>query len=173
MGLFPPAPGGGLGVGRGYKGKGILLHLLVDRNGKPLAISTTSANGDERKEVAKLLDRSKIEKYSDQLCERSMIILEGDKGYDASWLRQLLLKRGLFPFIPRRRMGKSDIDRPKQKDVANFFNIKTVRWVVERTFAWLKRKFRRLMLRWERLPSAWDAFVNLSLIHFWQQILVR
>ena len=56
MDLFPPAPGGGREMDRGYKGKGSLLHLLIDGKGNPLAITTTAANGDERQEVAKLIN---------------------------------------------------------------------------------------------------------------------
>lgn len=173
MGLFPPAPGGGAEVCRGYKGKGSLLHLLTDYNGNPLAITTTAANGDERKQVSKLLDRSGIASYDRNLRKRSMIILEGDKGYDSNKVRQMLLNRGIFPFIPRRRIGKPSPDRPTQKEVAEFFKIKSVRWKVERTFAWLKRKYRRLLMRWERLPSAWNAFATLALVHFWQVNLFR
>lgn len=40
MGLFPPAPGGGENVNHGYKGKGVVIHLLTDGSGKPLAITT-------------------------------------------------------------------------------------------------------------------------------------
>jgi hypothetical protein len=31
-----------------------------------------------------------------------MMILEADKGYDVSWLRQELLNPQIFPFIPKR-----------------------------------------------------------------------
>ena len=44
--LFPPGKGGGSGVDYGYKGKGILIHTLVDGKGSPLAVSVTAANGD-------------------------------------------------------------------------------------------------------------------------------
>lgn len=162
-----------MGVGRGYKGKGVLIHLLVDCRGNPVAATTTPANGDERKELFKLLDLAKVEAHTSELCRRPMIILEADKGYDASWLRQGLLKRGIFPFIPRRRVGTPNPNRPTQKEVGEFFKVSSVRWVVERAFAWLKRKFRRLMLRWERLPRAWMAVINLSIIRYWIRILVR
>lgn len=173
MGPFPPAPGGGAEVDHGYKGKGSLLHRLTDYNGNPLAITTTAANGNERLEVQKLLERSKIQELSQKLRKRSMIILEADKGYDSSKIRQMLLNKGIFPFIPRRRIGRKSSDRPNQGQVGEFFNIKSVRWKVERTFSWLKRKYRRLLLRWERLPNAWNAFTTLSLILYWQEILFR
>lgn len=64
-----------------------------------------------------------------------MIILEADKGYDSQKIRQMLLNRGIFPFIPRRRIGKFNPERPNQEEVSTFFNIKSVRWKVERTFS--------------------------------------
>lgn len=57
MALFPPAPGGGEEVDHGYKGKGGLLHLLVDRKGLPLWITNTSAKGDERHQGLILLNQ--------------------------------------------------------------------------------------------------------------------
>jgi transposase len=171
MGLFPPAPGGGAEVQYGYKGKGTLIHLLADFQGNPLAITTTAANGDERQEVPKLLDRLGAEVLGKKLHSRAMIILEADKGYDSNKLRQILLNRGIFPFIPYRRSSNSKA--PQNKDIASFFNIESTRWKVERSFAWLKRKCRRLLMRWERLPNAWNAFTTLALICYWQEILFR
>ena len=172
MGLFPPAPGGGEEIAHGYKGKGSLIHLLTDYNGNPLAITTTSAKGDERKEVIKLLDKVKFIKDKNELHERAMIILEADKGYDSGRIRQILLDHGIFPFIPWRKIGKSE-DRPSREEVSLFFAVKSVRWKVERSFSWLKRKYRRLMIRWERLSRSWNALATLALIHFWQNILSR
>lgn len=102
-----------------------------------------------------------------------MIILEADKGYDSYRIRQILLDRGIFPFIPWRKIGKQSGNRPSREEVSLFFDLKSVRWKVERSFAWLKRKYRRLMVRWERLSQSWNAFTTLSLIHYWQIILFR
>ena len=46
-GSFSSGKGGGPEVACGYKGKGILIHLLVDAEGMPLSAVTTAANGDE------------------------------------------------------------------------------------------------------------------------------
>ena len=73
--LFPPAPGGGQQVDHGYKGKGVLLHLLVDKNGRPLSITTTGAKGDERQEVKALLRQLPC-----QSLRGRMSALEADKG---------------------------------------------------------------------------------------------
>ena len=51
MRLFPPGKGGEAKVDHGDKGKGILIHLLVDREGMPLSATMTAANGSEREQV--------------------------------------------------------------------------------------------------------------------------
>ena len=60
MALFPPAPLGGEQVAHGYKGKGVLSHLLSDAQGHPLAWMSTAANGDERLQVQPLLQKSTL-----------------------------------------------------------------------------------------------------------------
>lgn len=58
------------------------------------------------------------------------------------------------------------------KLIADKLGITRRRWVVERTFAWLKRKCRRLLMRWERLPRVWNAFALLGLIYMWLENLL-
>ena len=60
MDLFPPGPGGGKDVEHGYKGKGSLLHLVTDKEGKPLWVTTTSAKGNEREQAIVLLDQLQL-----------------------------------------------------------------------------------------------------------------
>jgi hypothetical protein len=50
MVLFLPGPGGGEEIDHGYKGKGSLLHLITDKEGKPLWMTTTSAKGNDSDE---------------------------------------------------------------------------------------------------------------------------
>jgi len=168
MALFPPSPGGGQEVSHGYKGKGSLIHLLVDGNGQPIAATTTSASGNERREVEKLLNKIPVSER-ENLSGR-MIILEADKGYDCDWLRHILLALGIFPFIPYRKIKGRDI--PKIDEVMKTFHLEKKRWQVERSFAWLKRRCRRLLMRWERKATIWTGFVTLGLIYTWVKNLV-
>lgn len=163
--LFPPAPGGGSEVTHGYKGKGSLLHLLVDANGSCLAINSTGANGNEREELLDLIDRVKGLRGTGE-----MIVVEADKGYDSAELRQELLNRGFLPLIPWRKNVKG---APTITEVATKFGIKSIRWVVERTHSWMKRKYRRLMVRWERKSEVWNAMTQLALILEWAKNLLR
>ena len=159
MGLFFPSPGGGQEVAHGHKGKGTLLHLLIDGFGNPLAVTTTAANGAEREEVEKLTARVK---QARRLSER-MTVLEADKGYDADWLRQALLVSQIFPLIPYRKIrGRC---APTTEEVCSTFGLSRKRWMVERAFAWLKRRCRRSLLRWERIAMIWNGFATLGLIY--------
>lgn len=138
----------------GYKGKGVTIHSLVDGQGRPLGICSTPANGDERTQVATLLNRLPKHPYA----------LYADKGYDAEWLRFLLATTYVIaPYIARRKWPKSEIPRPITQNN---------RWVVERTFGWYQRKFRRINLKWERNESPWKAFLNMAFLYLWIQLLV-
>jgi transposase len=85
MALFPPGKGGGQGVDYGYKGKGVLIHLIVDKNGAPLSIDTGPANEDERLFLEPLLD----------ILPKKPKVLCADKGYDAKYLRDIIKYMGI------------------------------------------------------------------------------
>ena len=116
-------------------------------------MTSTGANGNERKELLELIERVK-----GLTGKREMIVVEADKGYDSAELRQELLNRGFFPLIPWRKNVKG---APTIKEVATEFGLKPIRWVVERTHSWIKRKYRRLMVRWERKSETWNAMTQL------------
>jgi len=77
-------------------------------------------------------------------------MLVADKAYDSMAHRISLWVRGIEPLIPRR--GTTD-------DQA----LGSLRWVVERTIAWL-RQMRRLRVRYERRPDIHLAFLILGCI---------
>ena len=130
-----------------------------------MGINSTGANGNEREELLKLVDRVKC-----FAGKQAMIVVEADKGYDSADLRQELLNRGFFPLIPWRKNIK---DTPKIQEVSSQFRLKSIRWVVERTHAWLKRRYRRLMARWERKDELWGAMIQLALILEWTILLSK
>jgi transposase len=141
MALFPPGPGGGKEIEHGYKGKGSLLHLITDKEEKPLVISTTSAKGNERIKALILLGQLQSVRCKHT---KTMTICESDKGYDTAALRMEMLRRGFLPIISYRRDQKNHIST---EELYAFFKTLKRRWVVERTFSWLKRKCRRLLMR--------------------------
>jgi IS5 family transposase len=165
MAPFPPGKGGGEGVAYGRKGKGILIHSLTDAAGMPLSTRTTPANSDERAQVLPLLDGLHIRTGKRGRPRKRPKILAADKGYDAKDLRHRLRTRGIRPQIPKRVWKtKKSSGRPIKKDVP--------RYQVERTFAWFQRKYRRLVVRWERLAACFNAFLVIAVIHMWAHRLI-
>jgi len=169
MVLFPPGKGGGDDVGYGRKGKGVTQHLLVDGEGMPMPMSiiTTSAGGDERAQVINLLAEVQVfgpYRIKPKSCPKQ---LQGDKGYDSQKLRVSLRSKGIQPLIPRRvwpgNKQKPGRKPPPLKD----------RFKVERCFAWIQRKFRRLCIRWERRRRFWDGFIELGTVLIWMERLLR
>ena len=165
MALFPPGQGGGEGVARGGKGKGVLIHSLTEGGGMPLATRTPPAHGDERAQVLPLLDAVKVHTGKRGRPRKRLGILATDTGYDAKALRQKLRQRGIRAQIPKRVWkSKKYRGRPIKKGVPRF--------QAERTFAWFQKKYRRLVVRWERTVACFEAFLAIATIHIWLQRLI-
>src|SRR5262245_40684076 len=165
MALFPPGKGGGESVARGGKGKGVLIHSLTAGDGMPLAQCTTPANGDERAQVLPLLDAIHLRTGHPGRPRKRPKVLAMDKGYDARALRQQLRQRGIRAQIPK-RVWKTKKNRGRP------IKVSVPRFQAERTFAWFQKKYRRLVVRWERLAACFDAFLALATVHIWVHRLI-
>jgi hypothetical protein len=93
-------------------------------------------------------------------------IIEADKGYDAEGLRLQILSMKLFPYIPYRRIGQ-------HKSEPQIKILEKRRWKVERSIAWMQRKYRRLVVRWERKMKYWESFLGLGILLYWTRELVK
>lgn len=123
-------------------------HLIVDRQGIPLAALVSPANTHDSKVFEQTLDAIKpiAGKAGGRRCRPGKV--HADKGYDFPRCRQACLDRGIIPRIARRGVeSKQRLGRH--------------RWVVERTFAWL-HAFRRLRIRYERRDDIHLAFLTLG-----------
>ncbi len=165
MALFPPGTGGGEGVARGGKGQGSLMHSLTDAAGMPLANCTTPANGNERAQVLPLLDAVRLRTAKPGRPRKRPKVLATDKGDDAKALRLQLRKRGMRAQIPK-RVWKTKKARGRPIKMA------VPRFQAERTFAWFQKKYRRLVVRWERLAGCFTALLAMATIHIWIQRLI-
>jgi Transposase DDE domain len=162
---FPPGKGGGEDVTYGREGKGILIHSLTDAAGMPLANRTTAANGHERAQVLPLLDAIHLRTGKRGRPRKRPKVIVADKGYDAQDLRQQLRTRGIRAQVPKRVWKtKKPRGRPIKRSVPRF--------QAERTFAWFQRKYRRLVVRWERMALCFNAFLAMAMIHIWVHRLI-
>lgn len=149
----------------GRKGKGILIHSLTDAAGMPLANHTTPANGNERAQVLPLLDAVHLRTGRRGRPRKRPKVVATDKGYDAKDLRQQLRTRGIRAQIPK-RVWKTK--KPRGRPI----KINVPRFQAERTFAWFQKKYRRVVVRWERLAACFAAFLAIATIHIWIQRLI-
>ena len=126
----------------------------------PLANSTTPANGSEREQVIPLLDKVKLKTLKPGRPRKRVKVLATDKGYDSKEKRAILRKRGIRPQIPK-RVWKN------RKNKGRPIKIVVPRFQQERCFAWYQRKYRRLVVRWERQSIYFNSLIDLATIHIW------
>lgn len=130
-----------------------------------MVLKAFPANAVESPEVESLLSSLRLDTQRPGSPKRQLKILEGDKAFDSRALREALRRRGIQPrFLHKRSPGKR---RTPGRPLGRM----RVRWNVERCFSWLQRKFRRLVVRWERQPQVFQAFLTLALLRLWVPIL--
>ena len=128
--------------------------MLVDGNGIPLVLRSSGANTSDQTEILPVIiefpkvtgKKGRPKEHPDEAY--------ADRGYDSATTRLLLRWLGIEPKIAKRRTEHGS-------------GLGTVRWVVERTNAWLKG-LRRMRVRWDRLmdvQEAWNALA-MSVICF-------
>ena len=136
-------------VDRGRPGS--KYHLVVDRNGIPLAVRLSAANAYDSTLLLPLIaavppiigPRGRPGRPWKRPAK-----LHGDKAYDSSALRRALRSRGIVPRLARRGIDSSE-------------RLCRHRWVFERTFSWLLR-CRRLGVRYERRADVLQELLHLA-----------
>jgi putative transposase len=139
--------------------KGVKRSMLTDGNGIPLAVVVDGANRNDDKLLAATLDEIVVARPASEEEElREHLCL--DAGYDSKAVREEVDSRGYEAHI-----------RPRRKECEHYYyyyyyhhhhpGAKARRWVVERTHSWLNRS-RRLLVRWEKKPENYLAFVQLA-----------
>src|SRR5262249_52274278 len=128
--------------------QGTKRHVVVDRQGIPLAIVLTAANVNETTMLEPTLDAIDPIKRPRGRPRKRPEKLHADKGYDSKKNRAALRRRGIVPRIARKGIESKE-------------KLGRYRWVVERTHSWLNR-FRKLKIRYERRSDIHLAFPHLG-----------
>jgi transposase len=125
-------------------------HPIVDGSGIALAYSTTPGNRHDVSQLWSLLDR--IPRVAGRIGRprHKPRRLYADRGYDYPIHRRRLASRGIPHSIARR-------GHPHGSGLGE------IRYVVERSFAWLHRD-RRLATCYERRPDIYDALFGIGCI---------
>ncbi|MFI6277055.1 IS5 family transposase [Streptomyces sp. NPDC050988] len=123
-------------------------HLIVDRNGTPLAVTLTGGNRHDVTQLLPLVDAGPLIRGLRGRPRRRPRRLYADRGYDFDKYRRQLWKRGIKPMIARR-------------GIAHGSGLGKVRWVVERAFAWLHH-FKRLRIRYEHRADLHQGLLEIA-----------
>lgn len=126
------------GARAGYDGakrkKGSKVHIAVDTLGQLLALHVTSADEQDRAQVAELAEQ--VQAVTGETVEVAFV----DQGYTGETAAEAAEAHGMR------------LEVVKLQEAKKGFVLLPRRWVVERSFAWAAR-FRRLARDYERLPE--------------------
>jgi transposase len=154
----PPARGrrqggqDGQALGRSRGGFSTKLHLRCDARGLPLALVLTPGETHETRAFGDLVE---------DLAAGTRCVI-GDMGYDADWVRQELLLRGVLPVIPPNPARKEPA--PLDRELYRLRNR------VERLVNRLKQ-FRAVATRYDKTAESFLAFVHLAAARLWMRFV--
>lgn len=131
--------------------QGVKRSLLTEASGIPLAVVIDGANRHDMKLVENTLGSIMAKRPRPTRAKPQGLCL--DKGYDFDEVRDIVREFGFTAHIRARGEEAKAI-----KQEAGF---KARRWVVERTHSWMNR-FRRILVRWEKLPETFIALLHLA-----------
>ena len=144
-------------VGKTKRGKGTKLMVVADGHGVPLAVNLASASPHEVTLIEPTLERIRIPRAGGGRPRKKPRRLIYDMAADSDPLRKRLARRGIELICPNRCNKRS-----KSQDGRKLRRYKR-RWKIERTISWIGN-FRRLVVRYERLPKMYMAFVHLACV---------
>ncbi len=123
-------------------------HLLVDGNGLPLAWRLSGGNRNDILQLIPLLDAVPAVAGVAGHPRRKPDMVLADRAYDHEHYLIHLRRRGIKTVVARRKSPHGS-------------GLGRLRWVVERTFAWL-HNFKRLLVRYDRRAEIHEAFLALG-----------
>lgn len=136
-------------IGKSRGGNTTKIHLLCEKEGKPVHFHLTGGNIHDCTMTQSMLDRVDTN-------ETDHIV--GDKAYDSDANRETIEGLGAEAVIPY----KSNRKEPGQLSKA----IYRKRHLIENTFCWMKR-FRSVATRYEKLALHYAGIVALACILQW------
>jgi transposase len=130
------------GIDGGKKVKGVKLHLVVDKHGFPLAVTVSTANVHDTVGILPALKEVAAAGFQGAAL--------GDSSYQGDKLKTAGADLGIT--VTSKVCGAKGQFLPTE-----------IRWVVERSFAWLSR-YRRLNTIVDRTDASLIAFVHIAFI---------
>jgi len=139
--------------------QGTKRSILCDRRGLPLALCIDGANRHDSKLLFSTLDALLAEQPEPTVEHPQNLCL--DAAYDHEAIYGELYERGYEPHVRLNRKYHTWYQPPREAANSLEPGKTPRRWVVERFFSWLNR-WRRLLIRWEKLGETYQAFLQLA-----------
>ncbi len=124
---------------------------MTEGHGVPIGVAIDGANRHDMKLVRATIESIVVERPDPTEEQPQGMCL--DKGYDYDDVRAILHEFGFTAHIRSRGEEAKELAREAGK--------RARRWVVERSHSWLNR-FRRLLVRWEKKPAHYLAFLHFA-----------
>jgi putative transposase len=125
--------------------------VLTEGHGVPVGVAQAGANRTDMKLVRATLESIVVARPEPSAEQPQGMCM--DKGYDYAEVRDTLSEFGFTAHI--RARGE------EAKAMQQEAGFKARRWVVERAHSWMNR-FRRLLIRWDKQPANYLAFVHFA-----------
>ena len=122
----------------------------MDAGGIPLVTRLSGANAHDSTALLPLVDAIVPLQGQRGRPRQRPERVQGDRAYDSQAHRRALRARGIQPVLARRNTEHGS-------------GLGVLRWVVERTLAWLHQQ-RRLRVRYERRADIHEAFMSIGCI---------
>ena len=144
-------------VGKTKRGKGTKWMVVVDGQGIPLGKQLYSATPNEVRLAEETLAAIRVtRRHRGGRPRQKPQRVIADRAYDSDPLRERLAARGIELVAPHR----GNRSKPRTQDGRALRRYRR-RWKVERTLAWLGN-FRRLVVRYDRSTSIYEAFFHIA-----------
>lgn len=136
------------------------ISFITDSKGIPINVKVNKGNSFDSEILCNQLNNNMVDEKV--LTKNSKYIL-GDKGYCSTKLRTLLNNRGYETIIPFNKRNTKDKTKIKKLNTKQL-NILKKRVVIEHTFGKLKKQFRRIDTRYDKMTSTYTEFLFFALI---------
>ena len=140
----------------------------MSAEGLPLSLVLSPGNEYDSKRFVEVLNGIRIVKCIGRPRSRPLEVL-ADAAYDIKDIRLYLRRRGIKSNIPTNNRNRKapKLGRPVRSNQQSY----RLRGSVERFFGWLKARFRRLAIRYERLNICFMGLLNLAcFLIYWKKV---
>jgi len=148
------------------------VHVAVCYTGLPLNILTGLGSQHDRKKFTDVMGGVKIKVEIGRPRTKPSEVV-ADAAYDDLEIREYLRRRNIRSNIGvnKRNQKKPHVGRPTRFEEVSY---KKNRSCIERFNSWIKTRFRRIVLRYERLESCFMGLLNIAcFLIYWKKLQAR